>query len=109
MKKSKHDKLSGGYLDNLFKDALNDYHKIFKSYKKASQQKIDELSLEAVKSQIEWASRVYVKNKDSLNKTETDLLKKVIDTGKYLESDRGLLNELLEKYHYVKKIKLGKI
>ena len=58
----------------------------------------EEQTLYAVKEQIEWAHRTYMNYNDELNSTELTLLKKVIESGKYKPSDRGLLNEILNKY-----------
>jgi hypothetical protein len=57
-----------------------------------------EQTLYAVKEQIEWAHRTYMNYNDELNSTELTLLKKVIESGKYKPTDRGLLNEILNKY-----------
>jgi hypothetical protein len=75
-------------------DFLDQVTKLSKYYNAPT---VDE-TLYAVKEQIEWAHRTYMNHNDDLNSTELTLLKKVIESGKYIASDRGLLNELLNKY-----------
>lgn len=89
-----------------FGGVLDDFHKIVNQYATKYQK---EDIFDAVDSQIEWANNVICDVTNVLTKDEIKLLRRVAKTGKYSSLDRELLNELLKKYQYVRKVRIGKI
>lgn len=103
-----HDDTIGKYdITDIQNLTLDELKKLAGYY--GTQYEMEEETLYAVNEQIEWAHNVYMDMNEELNSTEKELLKKVIETGKYISTDREMLNELLKKYNYVRKVTLGKI
>jgi len=93
-------KLINKYLENIGKGIMADQLKR-ELEKMAEESKYDSTVLYAVKEQIDWAGQM-LKNKKwrkNLDMDELTVLQKIYKDGKYLESEKPLLNNILEKYN----------